>query len=375
MSRLDSYFVGGGKYSVAGRAHSCALSIDNYFTLRGGVFSRQPDRNAESYKFYNVQESCLFDSFDHLLEFLSKRSKSSALHILTDTPSHPELIINALKSGCNVISEKPLCSSLGEFNAIVTELNQSSGNLYVTFNYNGYPMIRQLKDFLNNGLLGDILYIKSTMSQQTFIRCGISDDFSPPQAWRQHDGVNSMLHLDLFSHQFELTRYITGLKPMSISESSHSLSPYMSCVDLSQIHITYEGSIPGFYSFDKVSLGNENGLTWSVYGTLGSLHWKQENPEKLEFNNRLGEKTIYTRQSPKCTIASQQRYSRFKPGHPAGYIEAFANVYRDIYSSIATGIRHDEITPIEELGDFYRVLQAGRASMNSSNSIIGLSYV
>lgn len=308
--------IGGGINSVVGRAHYAASHVDALFRWKNGLFSRDHDRNYESAMKYCGNPLPYVDMDD----LLQDQDDDSAVLILTPTPNHAEEVIQCLNAGMPVICEKSLACSVDEIKSI-----PDNGFLAVTYNYTGYPMLRELKRIIQDGQLGRLLHFEAEMPQEGYLRDG-----SVPQQWRRHDGYIPMIYLDLGVHLHQIVHYLTGLRPESVIASHASDSSIRVIDDVTALSI-YETGVRGRFWFGKTSLGHRNGLRIAIHGSKGSAQWGQSNPEQLQLAFNDGILATLDRGSSLCEVASEPRYQRFKAGHPAGYVEAMGNLYYDIF--------------------------------------------
>lgn len=239
---------------------------------------------------------------------------------------HGSLIEDILKLNIPIICEKPLVSSLKEIEKIDKFYDSTKHFLVVTNNYSGYPMVRELQEKIKSGELGKILHIRLKMPQESFLRPPKSIKY--PQAWRLKDDFIPMISLDLGAHLHHLAYFLLQDEPNEVMATYDSFSKYGVIDDVSMF-LKYKSGIKGNIWISKTAIGNRNGLHIEVYGAKASAVWHQENPEKLEFSYATGQKTIIDRGSD-IQMIPNYLYNRMTPGHPSGFIEAFANLYNDI---------------------------------------------
>lgn len=313
-------FIGGSIDSIAGYPHFIASQMDKRFEVIAGVFSSKVDINEKTAKKLKVEN--YYENIDSLLE--EQKENIDAVVILLPTPMHYEYIKKIVELKIPIICEKPLVSKYEE----VIELENLIGDnfLMLTNNYSGYPMVRELKEHIKNEELGDILHIRLKMPQESFLRPPKSVKY--PQKWRLKDDFIPMISLDLGSHLHHLAYFLLGEEPNKVFATYDSFSKYNVIDDVNML-LEYESGIKGNFWLSKTAIGNRNGLHIEVYGSKASAIWHQENPEKLEFSFSTGQKTIIDRGSD-IEMLPNALYNRMTPGHPAGFIESFANLYNDI---------------------------------------------
>jgi len=253
--------------------------------------------------------------------------------MLTPTPAHSEMVIEALNKGFAVICEKTLATSSKEAEAICHAVEKNKAFLAVTYNYTGYPMLRELRQMILNGKLGIINLIQIEIPQEGYARLNKDGQRPQPQAWRLKDGEVPIISLDLGSHLHNIIYFLSGEKPLQVVADQASYGFFKDVTDNIICLARYTGNLRSQIWYSKMALGHRNGLRVRVYGDKGSAEWFQLQPEELIFNNIYGKREIIDRAS--CVeLADQLRYNRFKSGHPAGFIEAFANHYYDLADSL-----------------------------------------
>jgi len=331
-NKIKVAFLGGGINSAVGRAHKIALEMDKRYELVSGCFSRNIDINMQTAIEYGVSTKRVYDNLNELIE--QEKNKIDAIIILTPTPNHKNEVIKCIKNNIAVICEKALASSSEEAFEIEEELKRNNGFLAVTYNYTGYPMLRELKNMISDGKLGKIEQVHIEMPQEGFLRLNENGDPIVPQEWRLHDEKLPVISLDLGTHTHDIISFLTLEEPVSLVAVQNSFGSFKKLVDNVMCIAHYTSNLVCNIWYSKSTLGHRNGLRVRVYGELGSAEWYQLEPENLYYNNNKGQRFILDRASTDVNIASQARYNRFKAGHPSGFIEAFSNYYSDIYDCI-----------------------------------------
>jgi len=332
LNKLNIAFLGGGFESAVGRAHRSAIEMDQRFELVAGCFSRNVETSRSTALKYGIKPSRAYGSLDQLLD--RELGKIEAIVIMTPQDQHGQQVITCIDAGLPVICEKALVASVDEAVVIKNHLLLNSGFLAVTYNYTGYPMLRELKNMIGQGRFGKILQIHMEMPQEGFLRVNADGEPVVPQEWRLHDGPIPTLSLDLGVHLHMMTRFLTGARPEEVVATSSSEGNFKQITDNVSCLVKYSNNLNCSIWYSKIALGYRNGLKLRVFGEIGSAEWVQENPEFLQIADNSGGKFIVDRASKEIKIASQSRYLRFKAGHPAGFIEAFANYYYDIADAL-----------------------------------------
>lgn len=339
--------VGGGLNSAVGYAHFVASRIDGLWDLQAGAFSRHAQWNEKSAAVYGVGQDRTYRSVEEMLD--AESGRLDAIVILTPSPSHADLVLQCLQRGLPVICEKSLAMNTGEVAGIQDECSGGNRFLAVIYNYSGYPMVRELRGMIREGVLGELLHFQAEMPQEGFLRTDSEGNRPRLQEWRTKDGVVPTLHLDLAVHLHELVHYLTGQRPLEVvaDQASRGLFPV---IDNVVCLARYTNAMQGHLWFSKSALGHRNGLRLRLFGTKASAEWYQANPEELSVSFADGRRQVLDR-AAHSNVASLARYNRFKAGHPAGFNEALANLYVDIHQSLT----HFKETGRQESDEIYGV--------------------
>ena len=328
-SPLPLALIGGSLQSAVGRTHHIATRMDNRWRIVCGSFSRSPQLCSETADVLSLPASAAFTDYHAMLDHFAGRL--AAVCVLVPTPQHADIICDVLQAGIPVISEKSLACSPAEVERIISVRDATQGKLAVTFNYSGYPAIRELRQMIAEGRLGNLVHVAAEMPQEGFIRwAGRPFQLPQPQAWRLTDGHLPTVSLDLGVHLHHLIGFVTGQHPISVTACQYSKGHFTEVVDSVHAMARYTGSLSVDLWYGKCFLGCANGLRIRVFGTEGSAEWLQMQPEVLQLSDRCGRIQLLTRSSMDAEVCGQDRYARFKPGHPDGFLEAFANYYSDI---------------------------------------------
>ena len=321
--------IGGALDSAIGRSHHIASQMDGRFRIVAGCFSLNPKMNEDTAELLDVPADRLYNNWRSFLE--SEQGKLDAVLLLTPTPMHAEMAAEALAAGFYLISEKALSVSSAEATAIRVARDQNNGFVAVTYNYTGYPIIRELRHMIESGKLGKITHVAAEMPQEGFLRLvGAQDSKPQPQAWRLKDDFIPTVSLDLGVHVHHLIHFLTKASPIEVCAMEQQQGHFDGIIDNVQCLARYTGDLPVQLWYGKTALGHANGLRIRVFGTEGSAEWVQMNPEYLTLHDNRGHTSLITRAANGMHICNQERYTRFKAGHPAGFMEAFANYYADL---------------------------------------------
>jgi predicted dehydrogenase len=320
-------FIGGSLNSAVGYAHFVSSTMDNQWTIEAGCFSANPQRNKEAAQTYSVASDRVYDNWREMIS--EEKGRLDAIVTLTPTPLHFEVVTACLQQGVSVICEKSLTTTTAEAEEILELRNQRNLFIAMIYNYSGYPMVRELHDLIRKGALGRILHFQAEMAQEGYIRVDSKGNRPAPQRWRLADGRVPIIYLDLAVHLHQLIHYLIRQRPIEVISDQKSYGWFPEVVDNVTCLCRYSEGVQGQMWFSKSALGHRNGLRLRIYGSDASAEWYQASPEELVLAFADGRREIRDRASS-VEVANLRRYNRFKAGHPAGFIEALANLYTDI---------------------------------------------
>ena len=291
---LSLAFLGGGWNSAVGATHFIAARMDGWFSVDAGCFSRHADVNHQTAERWSVAGDRVYDTADQLLD--AEAGKVDALVVLTPTPDHTAPVLKALDKGMAVICEKALTATT-EDAARIAEAAQG-GFLAVTFNYTGYPMVRELRRMIGEGRFGRITQVHVEMPQEGFAKLGADDAPVVPQPWRLQDGPIPTISLDLGVHAHHLVRFLTGNATLEVLATHGTHGNFPGIVDNVMGLARYAGGMECSMWLSKSALGHRNGLRVRVYGSGGSAEWYQMTPEELFVHDSHGQRSILDRAAP-----------------------------------------------------------------------------
>jgi predicted dehydrogenase len=337
--------IGGGLNSAVGSAHFSALHLTNRFNIIAGAFSRKNEINFDTARAYHISENRVYNDYKTLIK--NEKNNVDCMIILTPTDQHLEQVLECISNGIPVICEKALAGSVADIVKIQNEFNLSNGFLSVIYNYLGYPILRELKSIIQSNGLGAIQQIQIEMPQEGFLKI-IDGKPMKPQDWRLNDKNIPVISLDLGVHLHMIIKYLTGEMPVRAVSSAQSYGNFSAVVDNVNCIIQYTNNIICNMWYSKVAIGQRNGLRVRIFGTTGSAEWFQLDPEILNMANNEGHRWILDRGSDGISISNLPRYTRFKVGHPAGFIEALANYYEDIANDLQNYLECNTIHSVKD---------------------------
>jgi predicted dehydrogenase len=332
--RIRLGMVGGGQGAFIGGVHRIAARLDDQFELVAGALSADELRAHASAAQLHIAGDRSYSSYQAMAQAEAKRPDGiDVVAIVTPNHLHYPVASAFLAAGIHVICDKPLTSTLADAHLLVKEVKQSGCIFALTHNYSGYPMVRQARAMVASGVLGDIRVIQAEYPQDWLSsRVEISSEFGGQKqaAWRvdpAQAGAGGSLG-DIGTHAEHLARFISGL---CLNEVSADLSTFVSgrlLDDNAHVMLRYEGGARGMLWSSQVAPGNENSLKIRVYGTQAGLEFNQEHPNQLWFTP-LGEAPRLITRGSGSSNPQANYASRIPAGHPEGYLEGFAQIYRD----------------------------------------------
>jgi predicted dehydrogenase len=343
--KLRMALVGGGQGAFIGRVHATAAVIDNRAALVAGALSSDPAKARASAPSYDIPDDRAYGSYQELIQkeaALPADQRVDFISIATPNHTHYPIAKAAIEAGFNVICDKPMTFDLAQAEDLV-KLVESSGVVFaLTHNYTGHPLVRQAREMIQAGELGEIQAVRSCYIQG-WLRTRLEQSGQKQSAWRTDPTKSGAAGCfgDIGTHAYNLARYMTGLLPESISANLKAFEPGRQLDDYGHAVIRFDNGALGTVTASQISHGRENDLFIEVDGTKGAIQWRQEDPNYMTFRQNGKPHQVYFR-DPNAPFSTGLHKSacRIPAGHPEGYLEAFGNVYRFAYDAIvqrATG--------------------------------------
>ena len=337
--KLRMALAGGGMGSFIGRVHATAAVLDNRAALVAGALSSNAERSKASAPAYDIAEDRAYGSIHELVEketALPEDQRIDFVSVATPNHTHFEIAKAAVEAGFNVICDKPMTFDLAQAEELLAAVEASDVVFAVSHNYTGYPLVRQAREMILGGELGEINAIRSNYIQG-WLRTRLEGDDHKQAAWRTDPSKSGVAGCfgDIGTHAYNLGRYMTGLLPEEISCHLKVFVEGRALDDYGHAVIRYENGALGTVTASQISHGRENDLFIEVDGTKGALQWRQENPNEMIVRENGKPHQIYTR-DPNAPFmnASGAAACRLPSGHPEAFFEAFANVYRFAYDDM-----------------------------------------
>ena len=333
--RLRLGMVGGGRGSSIGATHRIAARLDDRFELVAGALSSDPDRAKASAHDLFIPSDRGYSRFEEMARAEAARPDGvEVVSVVTPNDSHHAICRVFLDHGIDVICDKPLTTNLDDALDLVATVRKSGLIFGVTYGYTGYPMVRHARAMVAAGQLGEIRVV-----QVEFASGGMStllEETGNKQAsWRTDPARvgRSFAVADLGTHAHHLAAFVTGLELAELSADLSVMVPGRRLDDNAHILLRYANGARGMLWASTVAAGSEHGLRIRIYGEKGGLAWEQERPNHLKFSPLDGPAQVLGRGSEGLS-AEAVRATRAGLGHPEGFFEAFANLYRDMADAI-----------------------------------------
>lgn len=335
MSRIKLGMVGGGNDAFIGAVHRIAARLDDRFEFVAGALSSTPAKAKASGEALGLDPTRTYEDFK-TMAIREARLKNGIEAVAIVTPNHVHYTAakEFLKRGIHVICDKPLSSRLADAKKLNTIAENSDALFVLTHNYTGYPLVREARHLVEKGDLGDIRLVQVEYAQDWLTDPAENDGVKQAE-WRTdpaRSGAGGSIG-DIGTHAYNLASFVSGLKLESVAADLQSFVTGRQLDDNAHVMMRYENGARGMLWCSQVAPGNENTLRLRVYGTKAGLEWEQENPNVLEFTPLGESKRILTRAGA-GTSDGNQAVTRTPPGHPEGYLEAFANIYVEAADAI-----------------------------------------
>jgi predicted dehydrogenase len=338
--KLRMGLVGGGQGAFIGRVHATAAILDNRATLVAGALSSDAARAKASAPDYDIAPERAYGSYQEMVEKESKLPADQRIDFVSvATPNHThfEIARAFAEAGFNVMCDKPLTFDLAQAEQLMKVVQKSGVVFGVTHNYTGYPLVRQARDMVRSGELGEINAVRACYIQG-WLRRRLERDNQKQASWRTDPARSGAAGCfgDIGTHAYNLGRFITGLIPAKISCSLRTFEEGRELDDYGTAVIGYENGALGTVTASQISHGRENDLSIEVDGTKGAISWRQEEPNHMWVRVNGQPHRLFTRDpNAAFTSPSAKASCRLPSGHPEAFLEAFANVYTAAYNDMA----------------------------------------
>jgi len=362
--KLRMALVGGGQGAFIGRVHATAAIMDGRATIVAGCLSSNPERAKASAPDYDIQPERAYTSIGDLVQkekALPAGERIDFVSVATPNHTHYEIAKAAVEAGFNCMCDKPMTFDVAQAESLAEAVDRSGVVFAVTHNYTGNPLVRQAREMILGGELGEINAIRSNYIQG-WLRKRLEKDSQKQAAWRTDPTKSGAAGCfgDIATHAYNLARYMTGLLPADVSchlktfETGRPLDDYGTAI------IRFQNGALGTVTASQISHGRENDIFIEIDGTLGSLEWHQENPNQMLVRANGQPMKTYTRAGGPYLAPAAAAITRIPAGHPEGYLEAFGNVYRAAFDAM---VLRAEGKPFEKTNTVYPNVNDGVEGM------------
>jgi predicted dehydrogenase len=346
MNRKLRYaMVGGGRDAFIGAVHRHAMALDGHYAFVAGALSASPDKAKASGRDLGLSDARNHGSWQALLEDELKRpadERIDVVSIVTPNHVHYEVARAFVDAGFHVVCDKPLVHTSAQADDLVARVATQRTLFAVTYNYTGYPMVRQAREMVRAGAIGTIRKV-IVEYHQGWLATQLEATTNKQADWRTdpaRSGIAGAIG-DIGSHAENLVATVTGLQIESLCADLTTFVPGRRLDDDGNLLLRFTNGARGVLIASQIETGNENDIRLRVFGERGMLDWRQEDPNHLIHAPIDGPRMILTRNSPWLSDAAK-RACRLPAGHPEAFIEAFANLYvgvaTDIRARLADGV-------------------------------------
>lgn len=340
--------IGGGPDAFFGAVHRKAAALDGEIELVAGAFSSMPEKSKAQGEALMLDPERVYGSYEDMAEKESQLPKDERIDfvaIVTPNNTHHPIAKTFIEAGINVICDKPMTTTVEEAEDLCKLVKKNDVVFAVTYTYTGYPMVKQAKELVRKGALGEIRKIVIEYPQG-WLSTAIEAEGVKQAVWRtdpKQAGISSCMG-DLGSHVENMSGYVTGLEMEEILADLNTFVPGRKLDDDGNVLVHYNNGAHGILYASQISVGEENNLIFRIYGTDAALEWHQENPNYLSMKFLGDAEKVYKRGNGYLEEVAQAN-SRLPMGHPEAFIEALANIYLNATRTMAAkkeGKKHSD---------------------------------
>lgn len=345
--------IGGGKSAFIGAIHRTAAFMDNHIELVCGCFSSDPAVSLASGRSYYLPDERIYSSYDDMLakeSLLPENERMDFVTIVTPNHLHFDPAMKALDRGFHIVLDKPMTFSVDEAYQLKRKTDETGLLLALTHVYSAYPAIKEARHRIASGQLGNIRkiwveYPQGWLSERIELLSGNNAGWRTDPSRSGKAGCTG----DIGTHAFHLAEYVSGLRCSSLCADLKAFVPGRPVDDDGAALLRFENGATGVLLATQVAAGEENAIRLRIYGEKGGLEWNQQEPNTLIFKHKDAP-AEYLRTGNGYMSEAAKRCSRTPGGHPEGFIEAFANIYRN-FAFTLQALKENE-TPAPEWLDF-----------------------
>ena len=333
MNKIRLGMVGGGMDAFIGNVHRIAARLDGHYDIVAGALSSTPERSMQSGQALGLER--VYGTFEEMAKAEAAREDGiEAVSIVTPNHMHFAPAKAFLEKGIHVICDKPLTATLAEAKELETVVKAAAPLFILTHNYTGYPMVRQARDMVAKGELGEIRLVQVEYPQDWLTAPAENEGVKQAQ-WRTdpvRSGAGGSTG-DIGTHAHNLACFVSGLEVKELAADLQCFGAGRQLDDNAHVLLRFEGGARGMLWCSQVAPGNENGLKIRIYGSKAGLEWVQADPNYMWFSPLNEPKRLLTRGGAGANDAANA-VSRIPGGHPEGYLEGFANIYTEAAQAI-----------------------------------------
>lgn len=333
--KLTYGMVGGGSDSLIGNVHRKAARFEDRAKIEAGTFSRNYEKSKQFGISLGLGEGRLYKDHEQMAkEEANRRDGIDFVVIVTPNKFHYPVAKSFLKRGIHVLCDKPLTLTIDQAKDLKKSKEENDLLLGITYTYSGYPMLKEAKKLIEKGSIGNIRFVYSQYLQD-WLSKPIEEE-NKQASWRtdpEYSGVSNCVS-DIGSHIEHTVSYLTGLSISSLNGRLERVVKGRQLDDNARILVNFSNGGTGIYWSSQVAVGHDNSFVIRVYGDKGSVFWNQENPNYLKLNSVDAPQKVISRGKDNVSELSRN-FSRLPAGHPEGYYEAFANIYRSFTQAIS----------------------------------------
>ena len=352
-NKLSLGIVGGGPKSWIGHVHRISARFDDRYEIVAGVFSRNSKLSISFGKTLGISKDRCYSNFKEMALKESKRNDGiQVVSIMTPPSSHQIIAEKFIEKNINIISDKPFAGNLDQAKKLYKKIKSNKKIKYaLTHNYSAYPMVREAKVLIEKGKIGKIEYVNVEYIQDWSDGTKINiRNAKKKLKWKIDNkivGASAVLN-EIGTHAYHLATYISGLKGEKIFADIKQISKKIKMDDNAQVMINFTNGAKGMFWTSVMAKGGVYGLRIRVFGSKGSLEWVQNDPNYLKLNPEKGAIRYLERGFHNAELS--KKFSRIKFGHPEGYLDAFANIYRQFADSLKNKSKKRYFYPNEDEG-------------------------
>jgi predicted dehydrogenase len=329
--------VGGGPGSWIGNIHRIASRIDGKYKICAGSFSRNPKISNKFGASLNLEKNRCYSNYKTMADSEFKKSDGiDVVAIMTPPGSHQIIAEYFIKKNFHVISDKPFASTYSQAKKLYSTIKKNKKIIYaLTHNYSAYPMVRMAKKLVKDGKIGSVEFINveyvQDWSKGIIVNKKNSKKIFRWKLDKKIVGSSAVLN-EIGTHAYHLANYISGLKGSSLFADMKKFSKNINLDNNAQVLLNYENGAKGLLWTCISARGGNYGLRIRIFGSKGSLEWVQNDPNYLKLNPARGAVRILEKAFHEADFS--KKFARVKPGHPEGYVDAFANIYDEVADHI-----------------------------------------